>query len=112
MYVEQQWGLSTCPESAKLHLTAGSSSHPSPPLQSYSFWGQASFPSRPSPLSPCLLPRCQQCGTPQYISPEMWRRQPYSYSADIWALGCILHEMCSLKPLFLAPTDREIRQKV
>ncbi len=51
-------------------------------------------------------------GTPHYISPEMWRRQPYSYSADIWALGCILHEMCALKPLFLAPTDKEIRAKV
>ncbi|KAI7836760.1 hypothetical protein COHA_009398 [Chlorella ohadii] len=51
-------------------------------------------------------------GTPHYMAPEMWNRKPYSYSADIWALGCILHELCTLKPLFLAPTDDETRQKV
>lgn len=36
-------------------------------------------------------------GTPHYLSPEMWRRQPYSFSADVWALGCMLHEMCTLR---------------
>ncbi|GAB4818493.1 hypothetical protein N2152v2_005539 [Parachlorella kessleri] len=52
-------------------------------------------------------------GSPPYIAPEMWQRQPYSYSADVWALGCILHEMCSLKPLFWDPAgDRAIQAKV
>lgn len=38
-----------------------------------------------------------QTGTPEYVAPEMWLRQPYSYPADVWALGCILQELCSLK---------------
>ncbi|PSC77050.1 kinase-like [Micractinium conductrix] len=52
-------------------------------------------------------------GTPHYIAPEMWRRQPYSYSADVWALGCILHELCTLRPLFYVPGgDAAVRDKV
>jgi len=37
-------------------------------------------------------------GTPTYLAPEICRGQSYSYPADVWALGCILHEMISLKP--------------
>ncbi|PRW33292.1 hypothetical protein C2E21_7904 [Chlorella sorokiniana] len=54
-------------------------------------------------------------GTPQYVAPEAWRGQPYSYSADVWALGCILHELCTRRPLFLPrgrPADAEIRARV
>ncbi|KAL4419420.1 hypothetical protein ABPG77_006347 [Micractinium sp. CCAP 211/92] len=51
-------------------------------------------------------------GTPHYMAPEMWRRQPYSFSADVWALGCILHELCTLRPLFLGSSDAETKQKV
>jgi len=39
-------------------------------------------------------------GTPQYLSPEMCKSQPYNYKSDIWSLGCILYEMCSLEPAF------------
>lgn len=34
-------------------------------------------------------------GTPYYMSPELFRGQPYAHEADVWALGCILVEMCS-----------------
>ena len=37
-----------------------------------------------------------QTGTPYYASPEVWRDQPYDYKSDIWSVGCILYEMCSL----------------
>jgi len=37
-------------------------------------------------------------GTPTYLSPEICKGQKYSYSADVWALGCILHELIALKP--------------
>lgn len=33
------------------------------------------------------------CGTPGYMSPEMIRRMPYSYAADIWSLGVIFFEI-------------------
>ena len=39
-------------------------------------------------------------GTPYYISPEIIRNQPYSFYSDIWSLGVMLHEICSLKPPF------------
>lgn len=38
------------------------------------------------------------CGTPLYLAPEQARGQPYSRSADVWAIGCILYELMSLNP--------------
>ena len=32
-------------------------------------------------------------GTPGYMAPEMLLGQSYSFSCDIWGLGCILHTM-------------------
>jgi serine/threonine protein kinase len=36
-----------------------------------------------------------------YCAPTL-HTQPYSYKSDIWALGCILYEMCCLKHAFKA----------
>jgi len=41
-------------------------------------------------------------GTPYYFSPELIQGQPYSFKSDIWSLGVLLYEMCSLKPPFEA----------
>lgn len=43
-------------------------------------------------------------GTPCYISPELCEGKAYNQKSDVWALGCILYEMCSLKRAFEAPT--------
>ncbi|XP_062271156.1 interferon-induced very large GTPase 1-like [Scomber scombrus] len=39
-------------------------------------------------------------GTPLYLPPEIWEHKPYSNKSDIWAVGCVLYEMCTLKPAF------------
>ena len=39
-------------------------------------------------------------GTPYYSSPEIWIDQPYNNKTDIWSVGCIIYEMCSLSPPF------------
>ena len=34
-------------------------------------------------------------GTPYYMSPELFKNEPYSYKSDVWAFGCIIYEMCN-----------------
>jgi len=42
----------------------------------------------------------QRTGTPQYMAPEALAGKPYGRSADVWALGCILYELLTLKRAF------------
>lgn len=39
-------------------------------------------------------------GTPYYLSPELCENRPYNSKSDIWALGCVLYELCALKKPF------------
>jgi serine/threonine protein kinase len=39
-------------------------------------------------------------GTPHYLSPEVCQGQRYDQKSDIWALGCVLFEMCALRKPF------------
>lgn len=43
-----------------------------------------------------------QAGTPYYASPEVWHDQPYGFKSDVWSIGCIAYEMCSLQLPFQA----------
>jgi serine/threonine protein kinase len=33
------------------------------------------------------------CGTPITMAPEIFEGKSYTFSADIWSLGCILYEL-------------------
>ena len=39
-------------------------------------------------------------GTPYYFSPEMTKVESYSYKTDIWSLGVLFYEICTLEPPF------------
>merc|ERR1711988_734199 len=41
-------------------------------------------------------------GTPFYLSPEVWENKPYSNKSDIWAMGCVLYELTTLRHAFEA----------
>ena len=53
-----------------------------------------------------------QTGTPYYASPEVWWDEPYNIKTDIWSLGCVLYEMCMLRPPFKAMDMNELYSKV
>lgn len=40
------------------------------------------------------------CGTPYYLSPELWSRQPYSKKSEMWAVGVVLYEIMALRRPF------------
>ncbi|XP_069329802.1 serine/threonine-protein kinase Nek4 isoform X3 [Eulemur rufifrons] len=41
-------------------------------------------------------------GTPYYMSPELFSNKPYNYKSDVWALGCCVYEMATLRHAFNA----------
>lgn len=51
-------------------------------------------------------------GTPSYLSPELCRDVPYSSKSDIWALGCLLYEICALRPPFEASNLLSLYYKI
>jgi serine/threonine protein kinase len=34
------------------------------------------------------------------MSPELMQEKAYDSKSDIWSLGCLIYELCSLKPPF------------
>lgn len=53
-----------------------------------------------------------QTGTPYYTCPEVWKDLPYGFKGDVWSLGCVIYEMCMLKPPFRAQQFEGLYQKV
>jgi NIMA (never in mitosis gene a)-related kinase len=46
------------------------------------------------------------------MSPELFANQPYNHKSDIWALGCCVHEIASLKHAFSARNINALMYKV
>lgn len=46
------------------------------------------------------------------MSPELFKNKPYSYKSDIWALGCIMYEMCNLRTAFDAQSLNGLAMKI
>ncbi|XP_064227075.1 serine/threonine-protein kinase Nek1 isoform X8 [Aotus nancymaae] len=51
-------------------------------------------------------------GTPYYLSPEICENKPYNNKSDIWALGCVLYELCTLKHAFEAGSMKNLVLKI
>ncbi|XP_058132739.1 serine/threonine-protein kinase Nek3 isoform X2 [Dasypus novemcinctus] len=55
---------------------------------------------------------CTYVGTPYYVPPEIWENTPYNNKSDIWSLGCILYELCTLKHPFQANSWKTLILKI
>jgi len=51
-------------------------------------------------------------GTPYYLSPELLNNQPYGQPSDVWALGCIFHEIATLEHPYEATTFPSLAFKI
>lgn len=51
-------------------------------------------------------------GTPYYLSPEICENRPYNNKSDIWALGCVLYELMTLKHAFEAGSMKALVLKI
>jgi len=51
-------------------------------------------------------------GTPYYLSPELCEDKPYNDKSDVWALGCILYELCTYNHPFNARSQGGLILKI
>ena len=51
-------------------------------------------------------------GTPYYLSPEICENKPYNNKSDLWAMGCVLYEMSTLKHAFKAGSMKNLILKI
>ncbi|GIQ85199.1 hypothetical protein KIPB_006834, partial [Kipferlia bialata] len=52
------------------------------------------------------------CGSPLYMSPEIFRKEKYDEKTDIWSLGCVLYELVSGRHPFQASSMADLTHKL
>ncbi|KAG7455118.1 hypothetical protein MATL_G00253080 [Megalops atlanticus] len=52
------------------------------------------------------------CGTPEYLAPEVLRKQPYDSTVDWWCLGSVLYEMLYGLPPFYSRDTQEMYDNI
>ncbi|XP_039623839.1 serine/threonine-protein kinase Sgk2 [Polypterus senegalus] len=52
------------------------------------------------------------CGTPEYLAPEVLRKQPYDRTVDWWCLGAVLYEMLYGLPPFYSRDVAEMYDNI
>uniref|UniRef100_A0AAR2IWU2 Serine/threonine-protein kinase Sgk1 n=1 Tax=Pygocentrus nattereri TaxID=42514 RepID=A0AAR2IWU2_PYGNA len=52
------------------------------------------------------------CGTPEYLAPEVLRKQPYDNTVDWWCLGSVLYEMLYGLPPFYSRDTHEMYENI
>ncbi|XP_068604275.1 serine/threonine-protein kinase Sgk3 [Brachionichthys hirsutus] len=52
------------------------------------------------------------CGTPEYLAPEVLRKQPYDNTVDWWCLGSVLYEMLFGLPPFYSRDTHEMYHNI
>ena len=43
--------------------------------------------------------------------PELWLNRPYTFTSDLWAVGCLLYELMTYRVPFEAKSMAELRSK-
>ena len=51
-------------------------------------------------------------GTPFYLSPELCKEKPYNEKNDVWALGCLLYELCQKTQPFKANDPTSLKRAI
>ncbi|XP_069705761.1 serine/threonine-protein kinase Nek2 [Periplaneta americana] len=51
-------------------------------------------------------------GTPYYMSPEVIKGGKYNKKSDIWSLGCLVYELCSLTTPFTGSNVKQLALKI
>jgi hypothetical protein len=52
-----------------------------------------------------------ETGNAPYLAPEQWRQAPADGRADLYALGCVLFELCAGRPPYLGGSYQELMHR-